>query len=84
MGPQWDIVVANILADVIIEMAYDFSGWIRQGSGIFIASGIIDTRELDVIRAAEAAGLVLEDTRHQGEWVVLIFNRPGFKRQAVQ
>jgi ribosomal protein L11 methyltransferase len=84
MGPQWDIVVANILADVIIDMAYDFAGWIRQGSGIFIASGIIDTREQDVRQAAEAAGLVLKDARHQGEWVALIFERPGFGRQAAR
>ena len=72
-GP-YAVVVANILADVIIGMAAQLASW-TQPSGTLIASGIIDTREADVRQAVAAAGFVSKDTRHQGEWVALIFER---------
>ena len=72
-GP-YAIVVANILADVIIGMAGQLAEWTALG-GTLIASGIIDTREADVRQAVEAAGFTSLDTRHQGEWVALIFRR---------
>ena len=72
-GP-YAVVVANILADVIIGMAHSLASWTAP-SGTLIASGIIDTREADVRQAVEAAGFASKDTRHQGEWVALIFER---------
>ena len=72
-GP-YSVVVANILADVIIGMAEQLAEWTQTG-GTLIASGIIDAREADVRQAVEAAGFVSKDTRHQGEWVALIFER---------
>ena len=72
-GP-YAVVVANILADVIIGMAGQLAAW-TEPNGTLIASGIIDTREADVRQAVEAAGFVSKDTRHQGEWVALIFER---------
>jgi len=72
-GP-YAVVVANILADVIIGMADQLALWTQPG-GTLIASGIIDTRESDVRQAAHAAGFMSQNTRHQGEWVALIFNR---------
>ncbi|MGI4787315.1 MAG: 50S ribosomal protein L11 methyltransferase [Janthinobacterium lividum] len=72
-GP-YDLVVANILADVIIGMADKIAHWTKPG-GTFIASGIIDTRESDVRQAVETFGFTSLDTRHQGEWVALIFQR---------
>ena len=72
-GP-YAVVVANILADVIIGMA-DNLARLTQPGGTLIASGIIDTREADVRQAVEAAGFSSQDTRHQGEWVALIFQR---------
>ena len=71
---SYAVVVANILADVIIGMAAQLASWTEPG-GTLIASGIIDTREADVRQAVEAAGFVSQDTRHQGEWVALIFER---------
>ncbi len=68
------VVVANILADVIIGMAGQLAAWTIP-SGTLIASGIIDTREADVRQAVEAAGFTSKDTRHQGEWVALVFAR---------
>ena len=72
-GP-YAVVVANILADVIIGMATQLAVWTQPG-GTLIASGIIDTREADVRQAVHAAGFTPKDTRHQGEWVALIFER---------
>lgn len=64
----FDIVVANILADVIIPMAPVIPTRLKQG-GIFITSGIIDFKENEVKDAIEAAGLKVVEINHQGEWV---------------
>jgi len=70
----YDLVVANILADVIIGMAESLAGWVAPG-GILIASGIIDTRESDVRLAVEGEGFSPLETRRDGEWVALVFRR---------
>lgn len=64
----FDIVVANILADVIIPMAPVIPARLKQG-GIFITSGIIDFKENEVKQAIEAAGMKVIEVNHQGEWV---------------
>ena len=64
----FDIVVANILADVIIPMAPVIPARLKEG-GIFITSGIIDFKENEVKEAIEAAGLRVLEINHQGEWV---------------
>ncbi|MDO4265959.1 MAG: 50S ribosomal protein L11 methyltransferase [Eubacteriales bacterium] len=67
----YDIVVANILAPVIVLLAGEGAAdkHIKKG-GIFITSGIIDTKETDVRAAFEKnpAWEILE-INHQGEWV---------------
>ncbi len=68
VGTGYDIVVANILADVIIPMAPVIPGCLKEG-GYFITSGIIDFKEADVRAAIEAAGLTVVEVNHQGEWV---------------
>jgi len=65
---RYDIVVANILADVIIPMAPVIPARLKNG-GIFIASGIIDFKEDEVVAAVKGAGLALIEVTHQGEWV---------------
>ena len=65
---EYEIVVANILADVIIPMAPVIPARLKQG-GYFITSGIIDFRENDVKEAIEKAGLKVIEINHQGEWV---------------
>lgn len=71
----YDIVVANILAPVIILLQEEIPMHLKKG-GIFITSGIIQTKEEDV-RAAIAANdrLELVDTARQGEWVSVIARR---------
>ena len=65
----YDIVVANILADIIIMIQKQVPFHLKKG-GIFISSGIIDMKEQAVREALEAndAFEIIEVTR-QGEWV---------------
>lgn len=65
---EYDIVVANILADVIIPMAPVIPKRLKVG-GYFITSGIIDFKEDAVKAAIEQAGLTVVEINHQGEWV---------------
>lgn len=65
---EYEIVVANILADVIIPMAPVIPDRLKKG-GYFITSGIIDFKEQEVKEAIEAAGLTVVEINHQGEWV---------------
>lgn len=64
----YDIVVANILADIIIPLTPVIPARMKQG-GIYITSGIIDFKEEAVRAAIEAAGLEVLEVCHQGEWV---------------
>lgn len=65
---EYEVVVANILADVIIPMAKVIPDRLKKG-GIFITSGIIDFKEKEVVEAIEKAGLEVIEVNHQGEWV---------------
>lgn len=67
---NYDIVVANILADVIIPMAPLLLPCLKKG-GVFITSGIIDFKEQEVLDALVGAGFELLEINHQGEWVNL-------------
>lgn len=64
----YDIVVANILADVIIPLAPVIPARLKK-DGIFITSGIIDFKEEEVKQAIQQAGFEILETNHQGEWV---------------
>lgn len=68
VGTDYDIIVANILADVIIPLAPVAADMLREG-GYFITSGIIDFKEEAVCEAIRAAGLTICEVQHQGEWV---------------
>ncbi len=71
----YDIVVANILADVIIRLIPEVVPHLKHG-GIFIASGIIDTKENAVKKALGASPeLELLETVCQGEWVSVTARR---------
>jgi ribosomal protein L11 methyltransferase len=65
---SFEIVVANILADVIIPMAPVIPSLLKKG-GYFITSGIIDFKEQEVASAIQAAGMEVVEINHQGEWV---------------
>lgn len=65
---RYDIVTANILADVLVPLTPVIVGHMKKG-GIYITSGIIDTKEQTVREAVEAAGLEILEVTYQGEWV---------------
>lgn len=71
----FDIVVANILADVILGMKAELFAATRPG-GVLIASGIIDARADDVRRGLQSAGFLSPKTHNEGEWVALVTRRP--------
>jgi ribosomal protein L11 methyltransferase len=65
---QYDIVVANILADVLVPLTPIILKNLKSG-GYYITSGIIDTKEEEVVSAVKQSGLEVVEITHQGEWV---------------
>ena len=65
---KYDIVVANILADVLVPLTPVIVNQMKKG-GIYITSGIIDNKEETVVKAVKAAGLEVLEVTYQGEWV---------------
>ena len=64
----YDIVVANILANVLVELTPVIVEQLKPG-GIYITSGIIEEKEECVAEAVRAAGLEIIEVTRQGEWV---------------
>ncbi len=64
----YDIVVANILADVLVALTPVIVNQLKKG-GIYITSGIIDDKEETVVEAVKKAGLEVLEVTYQGEWV---------------
>ncbi len=65
---KYDIVAANILADVLISLTPVIVRQMKKG-GVYITSGIIDDKETVVVKAVKEAGLEVLEVNHQGEWV---------------
>ena len=65
---KYDIVAANILADVLVPLTPVILNQLKEG-GIYITSGIIDDKEETVVKAVKDAGLEILEVTHQGEWV---------------
>lgn len=68
---QYDIVVANILADVIIPLSGVIKPFLKK-DGYFITSGIIEDKEEAVKEAMTANGFTIIDVVHMNEWVSII------------
>ena len=64
---HYDVVLANIVADVIIPLAPVVPHFLSEDS-IFICSGILNTRLPEVLNALEAAGLQILSTEQQEDW----------------
>ena len=72
---KYDIVVANILAEVLVPLTPVVTGHLKPG-GVYITSGIIDDKEETVIRAVEESGFRVVEVCHQGEWVSVTARKP--------
>ncbi len=65
---KYDIVAANILADVLVPLTPVIVNQMKKG-GIYITSGIINDKEETVVNAVKMAGLEVLEVTYQGEWV---------------
>lgn len=67
---KYNLITANIVADIIIRLLDDIDR-IITADGIFIASGVIDIREEDVIRELKAKNFEIIETKYERGWVAL-------------
>ena len=72
----YDIVVANIVADVICVLTKNVRNFMKPHT-VYLMSGIIDTREADVQAALAAAGFVVTDRYEEKGWVALAARQGG-------
>ena len=73
---SYDLVVVNILAKVIVEMAHAGLAMRVRAGGTLIAAGIITDQSAQVVAALEQNGLVLVEQRQIEDWVCLLAHRP--------
>ncbi|WP_295157777.1 50S ribosomal protein L11 methyltransferase [uncultured Ruminococcus sp.] len=75
IGGGYDLLCANIVADVLIGMSGLFAGFLKKG-GRLIVSGIIDMRKDEVLDVIKAQGFVLDEIREKEDWVAAAFKAP--------
>lgn len=68
---QYDIVAANIVADAIISLSGGIKPFLKP-DGVYITSGIIDTREQDVLDAFGQCGFEVKERYERGGWLCLV------------
>lgn len=73
-GRAFDMVVANLTAEVIIALIDDLVGCLAP-AGVMILSGILNSLRTDVERSLIEAGLVIVDRSEDGEWAALVARR---------
>lgn len=67
----YDLIVANIIADVIADIAVDIPADLAD-DGIFVCSGIINTKKDRVVEALKAAGMEIIEERTKNDWMAYI------------
>ena len=72
IGTGFDVVCANIVADVLIAMSGLFAGFLKKG-GKLVVSGIIEPRRDEVIEKIQSSGFELVQTRQKDDWVAASF-----------
>ena len=78
IGGGFDVITANIVADVLIAMSGIFGRFIRPG-GSLILSGIISQRSAEVLDAMKSNGYILENIAEKEDWVACTFKAPAAK-----
>lgn len=68
-GKQYDLIVVNIIAKIIIEMCQSGLGDLVKPNGVAVFSGVVDYQQPEVEEALKIAGLVPQQTYQQGDWV---------------
>lgn len=72
----YDMAVANILADVIIPLSAEIGRHIKPG-GLFISSGIINTKKEQVKSAVLENGFEILEINEMGDWVSIVAKKPA-------
>ncbi len=72
---KYDLVLANILADIIIPLSAVIGENMKPGA-LFVSSGIINTKENDVEAALKAAGFEIVEVTHSGDWTAFTARKP--------
>ena len=75
LGTGYNIVCANIVADVLIAMSGKFKGFLEK-NGILIVSGIIDSRKDEVLDVISSLGFELIEVNEREDWVAAAFRAP--------
>ena len=75
IGSGYDLLCANIVADVLIGMSGLFAGFLKPG-GRLIVSGIIDMRKDEVLDKIKEQGFELNEIREKEDWVAASFTAP--------
>ncbi|MHB1485697.1 MAG: 50S ribosomal protein L11 methyltransferase [Saccharofermentanales bacterium] len=73
-GRKYDIVIANIIAEVICHIASEIPGLLTR-DGVFIAGGIICTRKDSVLEACRKAGLLMIEEKTKDDWISFLFKK---------
>jgi len=68
---KYNLVLANIVADVIINLTDNIKTFMAEDA-IFVMSGIIDTREQDVLAALDKNGFDIIERKPENGWVCLV------------
>lgn len=82
-GGPFDLVLANLVASILVDLATDLTAMVRpgdaqgSGGGRLLAAGIFVDREPEVRRAFEAAGLRVVGRQQETDWVALDLERTG-------
>ena len=72
---DYDVIVANIIADIIAEIAPDVPGRLKSG-GLFICSGIVNTKAPRVEKALEDSGLIKISAEEDNDWRAYVYRKP--------
>lgn len=71
---DYSIIVANIIADVLIDLCPSFLSYLSEG-GFLLVSGIIDHRSEEVLRAYKDRGYILIEAVRKGDWYSFLFGQ---------
>jgi len=66
---RYDLVMANLFSEVLIEASESIAGAVRPGGELWL-SGILRSQEADVVKAYRRSGMELRQTKRRGKWVL--------------
>jgi ribosomal protein L11 methyltransferase len=74
--PPFDLVLANLVASMVIDLALELLAEVRPGGGRLVTGGVFADREVEVRRALNAAGFHVLGRAEEEEWVAIEAERP--------